>query len=857
MIYAFILFHILFVYFVDCTEEGGRCATETFAKLKLKWSNCRCVGNEMERHCPQGTYRYYIRAQYGVDVLNRLNSLLSLNQKLAEHRCHVSFLRRCLHNDILPRGFCIKNIWTRDNRNVCYLRSVGFRLMRFELSHHYRSIHNVCRKLRLLWSDLNNILAINDNQRFNGLAQCKYRSTALKANLRHNRKFSDLCSKQHPSLWPNNNFRDSVLINNTNIEFTNPEKDVLALDPKFVCATKKPPVSDLIVAVESINQKLPSQTVQDKLVRTTVNCIKHYREHNLNREHVSAIRSIKVKLRQNDALLMRADKGNKTVIVNKSDYENKIKSHLDNPAIYEDVPNSRNPVLFTRTKLNRLLAPIKTSKPTFRMTDLLPSVDRSKLPEPYALAKVHKPEMPFRIIAPTYSFVSYRLSKLIHKMLYPFVTRIPARISSARDFLQDIHSLNLPDNFVICSFDVVSLFDNVDVNAFLSLFRNLVSQRNIWVPFVPIFESLPDSSIVEIASVILNNSYLKFLGSVKRQRFGVPMGSPCSVAVSELFMDYIETKALSTCPTSCKPIFYRRFIDDGFSIFKGDTNTINNFLTHLNSINPRVQFTVEYEKNGQLPFLDILLTRKSGCISFSVYQKPTHSNRYAHPSSFVPRTIMASVTRALRLRAYLYCDDRLTLDRELNRISSTLKDNGYPKETIRNHLRHPRLTTRNRPAESPNVFIPFFGKGTFKVKRLCENQGLTVRLSHLPTLHDKLYYKRNENLNIIDRQNVVYRLTCRTCQKSYIGQTTRPLKKRIDEHIKDAQSTKDDNKITGVSLHIRSTGHRDFDPEILDRDNREWGLKIRESIKINEKSPCLNGNDGGLEINRFWNEIFR
>ncbi len=809
----------------------------------------------MERHCSQSTYRHYIRARYGVDVLNSLNSLLSLNQKLAQHRSHKSFLRRCLQNDILPRGFIIKNIWTRNKRTADYLRFTGFRLMRFEICHHYRSIHNLCQKLRSLWFDLNNTLSDDDNQRFNDLAQCKYRSTAGKAYYRHNRKFSNLFPRQHPSLWPNSDFRDSVLINKTNIEFTNSEKDVLALDPKFVCANKKPPVSDLIVAVESAAQKLPSQAEQDKVVRTTVNCIKHYREHNLNRDHMSAIRSIQTKLRQNNALLMRADKGNKTVILDKSNYDNKIKSHLDNPAIYEDVPKSRNPVLFTRNKLNRLLAPLKTSNPTIRMTDLLPSVDRSALPQPYALAKVHKPDMPFRIITPTYSFVSYRVSKLIHKMLYPFVTQISARISSSRDFIQDIRSLNLPKNFVICSFDVVSLFDNVDVNEFLSLFRNIVTQRNMWVSCVPIFESLPDSTIVEIASVVLNNSYLNFLGNVKRQRFGVPMGSPCSVAVSELFMDLIETKALSTCPTSCKPMFYRRFLDDCFSIFEGDANTINNFLNHLNSINPRVQFTVEYEKNNQLPFLDILLTRKSGSISFSVYQKPTHSNRYAHPSSFVPRTVMASVTRALRLRAYLYCDEKPTLDRELNRICSTLKDNGYPSETIRNHLLEPRLTTKNRSTECSNVFIPFFGQGTFKIKRFYENHGLNVRLSHLPTLHDKLYYKRNENLNVIDRRNVVYRLTCKTCGKSYIGQTTRQLKKRIDEHIKDAQSTKDDNKITGVSLHIRSTGHCDFDPEILDRDNKEWRLKIRESIKINETAPDLNGNDGGIEINKFWGEI--
>lgn len=48
-------------------------------------------------------------------------------------------------------------------------------------------------------------------------------------------------------------------------------------------------------------------------------------------------------------------------------------------------------------------------------------------------------------------------------------------------------------------------------------------------------------------------------------------------------------------------------------------------------VDPNIQLTVENQKGGQLPFLDILVSRDSdGSISTSVYHKPTHTDQYLH-----------------------------------------------------------------------------------------------------------------------------------------------------------------------------------------------------------------------------------
>ena len=51
---------------------------------------------------------------------------------------------------------------------------------------------------------------------------------------------------------------------------------------------------------------------------------------------------------------------------------------------------------------------------------------------------------------------------------------------------------------------------------------------------------------------------------------------------------------------------------------------MNLILSHLKGINRHIQFTVETEENGCLPYLDLKISRNSnGSLSFDVYGKPT------------------------------------------------------------------------------------------------------------------------------------------------------------------------------------------------------------------------------------------
>ena len=82
-------------------------------------------------------------------------------------------------------------------------------------------------------------------------------------------------------------------------------------------------------------------------------------------------------------------------------------------------------------------------------------------------------------------------------------------------------------------------------------------------------------------------------------------------------------------------------------------NLVEPFYAHLKSIDPNIQFTVESESEGKVPFLDVLRKRKEedGSINTSVFRKATHMNQYLANESHHPTTHKKTVVRTLMCRA--------------------------------------------------------------------------------------------------------------------------------------------------------------------------------------------------------------
>ena len=92
-------------------------------------------------------------------------------------------------------------------------------------------------------------------------------------------------------------------------------------------------------------------------------------------------------------------------------------------------------------------------------------------------------------------------------------------------------------------------------------------------------------------------------GDFYEQVEGAAMGFPLSPVVANIYMQDFEQRALTTAPL--KPLLWLRYVDDTFVIWKHGDRELQSFLEHLNGQCVEIQFTMEKEPEGSIPFLDV------------------------------------------------------------------------------------------------------------------------------------------------------------------------------------------------------------------------------------------------------------
>ena len=141
-----------------------------------------------------------------------------------------------------------------------------------------------------------------------------------------------------------------------------------------------------------------------------------------------------------------------------------------------------------------------------------------------------------------------------------------------------------------------------------------------------------------------------------------PWGPPSSPIVANLFMEDFEVKAINT--TKNPPKMLKRYVDDTCVILNSTTK--EEFFHHINSIDPRIQFTSKDSKpDGSIPFLDsLVMPQPDGSIKTTVFRKPTHTDMYLHWDSYHHLSAKYSVINTLRHRAKTVCSTKQLLTEE-------------------------------------------------------------------------------------------------------------------------------------------------------------------------------------------------
>ncbi|KAK5640242.1 hypothetical protein RI129_011053 [Pyrocoelia pectoralis] len=245
----------------------------------------------------------------------------------------------------------------------------------------------------------------------------------MNKSLRQKQKFEHLYKKpeQH----------DQALQTVHNFSNTNISQDAINILQKgfnFAITPKRIPVENIITNVE-IALTTVEQPIADEIRLDIANILKKARPpaQNVTKKELNALKELK---NNNDVLILPADKGNATVIVNNNDYHQKMITLLNSS---EYKTSNTDPTTYLEKKTISLIK--STSLSDKVKQELIPREKSSRIPKIYGLPKIHKENWPLRPIVSAFNSPTHKLARYLAKELQPICVSASSYIKNSLDFL--------------------------------------------------------------------------------------------------------------------------------------------------------------------------------------------------------------------------------------------------------------------------------------------------------------------------------------------------------------------------------------------------------------------------------------
>jgi hypothetical protein len=294
------------------------------------------------------------------------------------------------------------------------------------------------------------------------------------------------------------------------------------------------------------------------------------------------------------------------------------------------------------------------------------------------------------------------------------------------------------------------------------------------------------------------------------------------------------------------PRIYLRYVDDIFAVIK--KNDVENIREKLSSQFDSINFTVEIEQDNQLPFLDILVKKEEGNLSFSIYRKPTSTQLFIQNDSSHSKQHKMAAFNSMFNRLLSIPMKTEDFEKEKEYIFQTGKINGFSKIQLEKLLKkHERkreiqnLTSLEIIEQDPPKYIslPFAPPLTYKLDNELRKFGFKVAYNNNGKLSDILGTAKDKVMDENEKSGI-YQIECSNCDAIYIGQTKRKLKTRYKEHLDDVKKTMNDEK--PLAKHAIEQDHQLGPIKLLKEVKKPHQLDAYESLYLfkNKNKNLLN-----------------
>ncbi|CAD6208583.1 GSCOCG00010569001-RA-CDS [Cotesia congregata] len=236
------------------------------------------------------------------------------------------------------------------------------------------------------------------------------------------------------------------------------------------------------------------------------------------------------------------------------------------------------------------------------------------------------------------------------------------------------------------------------------------------------------------------------------------MGNPSSPILANIVMNHILKRVMEILPFPVP--FLKLYVDDTITAIPKDK--VSTVLDIFNSINKKIQFTMEMEKNNQLPFLDVMIIRKDdNSILTSWYVKPTSSGRCLNYYSNHPLSQKISIIKGFMFRSLSLSSEQFHIE-NLGKVEKLLKNNNYPTgliHTIFKNYKRDKTIQDNKLEIKKFIRFSFINTISNQINKCFNKTNIKLVFNNLVKL-SSIYTKLKDKVDKWEQSQVIYKIPC-------------------------------------------------------------------------------------------------
>ncbi|XP_055714186.1 uncharacterized protein LOC129808437 [Phlebotomus papatasi] len=596
------------------------------------------------------SYLQFISDNFGHNISQDMKTYMREQRKYARATSRKQFLLKCRSSGITP-SHIINNVkclyqtiskespYNKDIDNM--IKSFQHRILSMEIKVTYWEVNRTHKKLTELLHKLRST-GIPSMSSFLTVQEQVFWREFQRSTSVHSHKYNALFTKQLGNVI--NMPASDWVVNTTNVSLPQELKLLMGLSPRFSLPYKNLPpkivlhllaeIEDVIRAMSDDDTTTHKNTIRSRVAHIINSHLTHHRtnareKYFLNLETVTR-RFIR---EHSEIIIVSSDKGNKTVVMWRDEYEEKMTNIVSDETTYKKT--TANQLNIAERKNNTLVKRLYEGGHIDFITKRELTTHNSRTPRIYGLPKIHKTNTPLRPIVSCIKSPTYALSKFLNQLLKPISNVGGYNVKDSFEFVERVTSCEVPEGHIMISLDVVSLFPNIPRDLALQIVEECWDAGRITT-------TIDKKLFLEILKFCLETSFFTFGDQHYSQMDGMPMGGPLSPIIADIVMDYAISKILENIPN--RVICLTKYVDDIFCLVPRDK--VTDILSTFNGFHPKLQFTVEMEKEGGLPYLDTFVIRKPTNLVTMWYKKPIASDRMLNFHSQHPLRQKTSSSRS-------------------------------------------------------------------------------------------------------------------------------------------------------------------------------------------------------------------